>query len=184
MRSQPRRPRNASTMDTTTITRPKGYGRAAYDRPDLGRTTRCRERTEASARSGADITGDQPVATDQLVLREELVTVVPRPHPDQRREPEEDQAGHDEDHPRPCRATLDPDQRQDERRNDEPKVVRDVVERERAASEIVGHRLLRDRVRRDLPEEEREEPAEQQQREPERRDHRAEDERRRAHDHH
>ena len=39
-----------------------------------------------------------------------------------------------------------------------PEVVGDVEQRERAPAEVVGHRLLRDRVGGDLPEEEREEP--------------------------
>src|SRR4029078_9880593 len=133
------------TMTTTTATT-----RSAISPSSAGRAEPLR-RSMTPARSDADILGDE------IVLRRELVADPARPETDQGRQHDEDRARHHQDDARPARASLDPDHREDQRRHDEAEVIRDVVQRERTVSEIIGHRLLRDRVRLDLPEEERRE---------------------------
>src|SRR3954471_12843760 len=86
------------------------------------------------ARSGAGVTSDQLVTADQVVLRRELVVHLARPQRDQELQPDEQSTRHDQDQSRAGGAAFHPDRSQDQRRDDEPDVVRDVVQRERAAA--------------------------------------------------
>src|SRR3954452_1157563 len=112
------------------------------------------EETGRLFRRGRELRG---LFAEEIVLRRELVVDPSRPAGDRGSEPEEDRAGYEEDRPRRPAAVLLPQEEQDQRRDDVAEVVRDVEQGEGPAAEVVGHRLLRDRVRGDLPQEEREE---------------------------